>query len=92
MKDGEIKIAKKVIGRKKSFQEIAKIIKKKIKDKKEYSLAIGGGASFEEIKIIKELLKEEIKNAKIYKEMTVPPVFGVHLGPKSLLVSVVDYE
>lgn len=92
MKDGEIKIAKKVIGRKKSFQEIAKIIKKKIKDKKEYGLAIGGGASFEEIKIIKELLKEEIKNAKIYKEMTVPPVFGVHLGPKSILVSVVDYE
>lgn len=90
MKDGEIKIAKKVIGKKKSFKEMAKIVKKKIKDKKEYMLAIGGGSSFEEIKIMKELLKDEIKNAKLFKEMSVPPVFGVHLGPKSLLVSVVD--
>lgn len=90
MKDGEIKIAKKVIGKKKSFKEMAKIIKEKIQDKKEYILAIGGGDSLEEIKIIKELLKDEIKNAKLFKEMPVPPVFGVHLGPKSLLVSVVD--
>lgn len=90
MKDGEIKIAKKVIGKKKSFKEMAKIIKEKIQDKKEYILAIGGGDSLEEIKIIKELLKDEIKNAKLFKEMSVPPVFGVHLGPKSLLVSVVD--
>ena len=43
-----------------------------------------------EIKIIKELLKDEIKNAKLFKEMPVPPVFGVHLGPKSLIVSIVD--
>lgn len=91
MKEGEIKIAKKVIGKKKSFKEMAKIVKKKIKDKKEYMLAISGGASFEEIKIMKELLKDEIKNAKLFKEMSVPPVFGVHLGPKSLLVSVVDW-
>ncbi|MDU2829051.1 MAG: DegV family protein [Anaerococcus sp.] len=90
MKDGEIKIAKKVIGKKKSFKEMAKIIKEKIQEKKEYILAIGGGDSLEEIKIIKELLKDEIKNAKLFKEMPVPPVFGVHLGPKSLLVSVVD--
>lgn len=90
MKDGEIKIAKKVIGKKKSFKEIAKIVKEKIQDKKEYILAIGGGDSLEEIKIIKELLKDEIKNAKLFKEMPVPSVFGVHLGPKSLLVSVVD--
>lgn len=90
MKDGEIKIAKKVIGKKKSFKEMAKIVKEKIQDKKEYILAIGGGDSLEEIKIIKELLKDEIKNAKLFKEMSVPPVFGVHLGPKSLIVSVVD--
>lgn len=91
MKDGEIKIAKKVIGKKKSFKEMAKIVKEKIQDKKEYILAIGGGDSLEEIKIIKELLKDEIKNAKLFKEMSVPPVFGVHLGPKSLIVSVVDW-
>lgn len=92
MKDGEIKIAKKVIGKKKSFKEMAKIVKEKIQDKKEYILAIGGGDSLEEIKIIKELLKDEIKNAKLFKEMSVPPVFGVHLGPKSLLLSIIDYE
>lgn len=91
MKDGDIKIAKKVIGKKKSFKEMAEIIKKKIKDKEEYILAIGGGASFEEIKIMKELLKDEIENAKIFKEMTIPPVFGVHLGPKSILLTVLDY-
>lgn len=91
MKDGDIKIAKKVIGKKKSFKEIAEIIKKKIKDKEEYILAIGGGASVEEIKIMKELLKDEIENAKIFKEMTIPPVFGVHLGPKSILLTVLDY-
>ncbi|WP_236785840.1 DegV family protein [Anaerococcus ihuae] len=90
MKEGEIKIAKRVIGKKKSFKEMAKILKEKIQDKKEYILAIGEGNSLEEIKIIKELLKDEIKNAKLFKEMSVPPVFGVHLGPKSLLVSVVD--
>lgn len=90
MKEGEIKIAKRVIGKKKSFKEMAKIIKEKIQDKKEYILAIGEGNSLEEIKIMKELLKDEIKNAKLFKEMSVPPVFGVHLGPKSLLVSVVD--
>ena len=83
---------KKIVNNKKDTNSQIIKKKKKIKDKKEYGLAIGGGASFEEIKIIKELLKEEIKNAKIYKEMTVPPVFGVHLGPKSILVSVVDYE
>lgn len=91
MKDGDIKIAKKVIGKKKSFKEIAEIIKKKIKEKEEYILAIGGGASVEEIKIMKELLKDEIENAKIFKEMTIPPVFGVHLGPKSILLTVLDY-
>ena len=91
MKDGDIKIAKKVIGKKKSFKEIAEIKKKKIKDKEEYILAIGGGASVEEIKIMKELLKDEIENAKIFKEMTIPPVFGVHLGPKSILLTVLDY-
>lgn len=91
MKDGDIKIAKKVIGKKKSFKEIAEIIKKEIKDKEEYILAIGGGASVEEIKIMKELLKDEIENAKIFKEMTIPPVFGVHLGPKSILLTVLDY-
>lgn len=52
----------------------------------------GNSISLEEIKIMKELLKDEIKNAKLFKEMPVPPVFGVHLGPKSLLVSVVDCE
>lgn len=90
MKDGEIKIAKKVIGKKKSFKEMAKIVKEKIQDKKEYILAIGGGDSLEGIKIIKELLKDEIKNAKLFKEMPIPPVFGVHLGPKSLIISVID--
>lgn len=50
----------------------------------------GNSISLEEIKIMKELLKDEIKNAKLFKEMLVPLGFGVHLRPKSLLVSVID--
>lgn len=50
----------------------------------------GNSISLEEIKIMKELLKDEIKNAKLFKEMPVPLVFGVHLRPKSLLLSVID--
>ncbi|MDU1315857.1 hypothetical protein [Anaerococcus hydrogenalis] len=50
----------------------------------------GNSNSLEKIKIMKELLKDEIKNAKLFKEMSVLLVFGVHLRPKSLLVSVID--
>ena len=50
----------------------------------------GNSNSLEKIKIMKELLKDEIKNAKLFKEMSVLLVFRVHLRPKSLLVSVID--
>lgn len=50
----------------------------------------GNSNSLEKIKIMKELLKDEIKNAKLFKEMTVQLVFGVHLRPKSQLVRVID--
>lgn len=90
--DGEIKIVKKTIGKKKSFKELIKFIKEKTKDEKDYILAIAGGESQKEIKALKEGLKEEIENAKIFKEFTIPPVFGVHLGPGSVLCSVLSYE
>ena len=90
LKDGEIKIEKKAIGQRKSFKELVKLTKEKCK--KDYILAIGGGDSKKEIDEFKEAIKDEIENAKIFKQFQIPPVFGVHLGPGSILVSVLDYE
>lgn len=53
-------------------------------------IIVDSGNSINLEKIMKELLKDEIKNVKLFKEMPVPLVFGVHLRPKSLLVSVID--
>ncbi|MSS78414.1 DegV family protein [Anaerococcus sp. WCA-380-WT-2B] len=92
MDGGEIKIAKKTIGKKKSFKEFVKLIKDMAKEEKDYILAIAGGESQKEIKDLKKELREEIEKAKIFKEFTVPPVFGVHLGPGSLLCSVLSFE
>ncbi|NVF12388.1 DegV family protein [Anaerococcus sp. AGMB00486] len=92
MDGGEIKIAKKTIGKKKSFKEFVKLIKDMAKEEKDYILAIAGGESQKEIKDLKKELREEIEKAKIFKEFTIPPVFGVHLGPGSLLCSVLSFE
>lgn len=92
LKNGKIKIVKKAMGKKKSLSAFIENIKILAKDKKNYYFALAGGDDKEELEKIKESLKEEIQGAKIFKDLKIPPVFGVHLGPGSLVASLFEIE
>ena len=67
IEDGEIKLIKKVTGKKKSYKELIKYLKKLCKKYKDYQIIIGGADSSDEIEILKEGLSSEIENALDFK-------------------------
>lgn len=91
IENGEISIVKKVTGKKKSYKELIKYIKKLCENYENYQLVIGGADSDEVIEILKEGLDEEIKKAKDFKIIDVTPVIGVHLGDGVVFCSVFPF-
>ncbi|MFR4763927.1 MAG: DegV family protein, partial [Anaerococcus obesiensis] len=76
IEDGEIKLIKKVTGKKKSYKELIKYLKKLCKKYKDYQIIIGGADSGEEIEVLKEGLSSEIENALDFKIIDVTAVIG----------------
>lgn len=88
IEDGEIKLIKKVTGKKKSYKELIKYLKKLCKKYKDYQIIIGGADSSEEIEILKEGLSSEIENALDFKIIDVTAVIGSHLGDGVIFCSI----
>lgn len=88
IEDGEIKLIKKVTGKKKSYKELIKCLKKLCKKYKDYQIIIGGADSSDEIEILKEGLSSEIENALDFKIIDVTAVIGSHLGDGVIFCSV----
>lgn len=88
IEDGEIKLIKKVTGKKKSYKELIKYLKKFCKKYKDYQIIIGGADSSDEIEILKEGLSSEIENALDFKIIDVTAVIGSHLGDGVIFCSV----
>ena len=88
IEDGEIKLIKKVTGKKKSYKELIKYLKKLCKKYNDYQIIIGGADSGEEIEILKEGLSSEIGNALDFKIIDVTAVIGSHLGDGVIFCSV----
>ena len=80
-KDGIYYTVEKVRGRKQSINKLIEIVQDKIKDKKNYYLAICHGYAQEEADKIREKMQPYIDNAKIYMEGQISPALGVHTGP-----------
>lgn len=88
IEDGEIKLIKKVTGKKKSYKELIKYLKKLCKKYKDYQIIIGGADSSDEIEILKEGLSSEIENALDFKIIDVTAVIGSHLGDGVIFCSI----
>jgi DegV family protein with EDD domain len=80
-KDGIYYTVEKVRGRKQSINKLIEIVENKIKDKKNYYLAICHGYAQEEADKIRERMQPYIDNAAIYMEGQISPALGVHTGP-----------
>ncbi|MGB4438227.1 MAG: DegV family protein [Sedimentibacter sp.] len=79
--DGIYYTVEKVRGRKQSINKLIEIVQEKIKDKKNYYLAISHGYAQEEADKVKEKMKSYIDNATIFMEGQISPALGVHTGP-----------
>lgn len=82
--DGEIIVKSKVRGKKSSLSAMIRTVKEEIGDSKRYRLIIFSGQNPEEVKILKDSLKEEIENAEHVLETEFTPVLGCHAGPNSI--------
>ena len=80
-KDGIYYTVEKVRGRKQSINKLMEIVQDKIKDKKNYYLAICHGYAQEEADKIREKMQPYIDNATLYMEGQISPALGVHTGP-----------
>lgn len=80
-KDGIYYTVEKVRGRKQSINKLMEIVQDKIKDKKNYYLAICYGYAQEEADKIREKMQPYIDNAALYMEGQISPALGVHTGP-----------
>lgn len=88
IEDGEISLIKKVTGKKKSYKELIKHLKKLCQNYDKYQIIIGGADSAQGIEVLKEGLKDEIEKAADFKIIDVTPVIGVHLGNGVVFCSV----
>ncbi len=79
--DGIYYTVEKVRGRKQSINKLMEIVQTKIKDKKNYYLAICHGYAQEEADKIREKMKPYVDNATLYMEGQISPALGVHTGP-----------
>lgn len=92
MEDKEIVAKEKIRGTKNSLMALAECAKKELKDAKRYRLAIFTGDNDKELVTLRELIKEEIKNAEMYLENGLTAVLGVHAGPKAIGISIIKLD
>lgn len=84
---GEIKIVKKVTGKKKSYKEFVKYLKKTIGAYDNYYLAIAGADCEKDLDKLQKDLDFEIKQAKKFDRLEITSVIGVHLGCGVIMAS-----
>lgn len=87
-KDGEIDIADKVRGEKKSLKVLIQKLRDFLGDCEEYNLTIFEGDDPESYEIFKEAIKDLIENAKDINETKLTSVIGVHTGPQVVGASI----
>lgn len=92
IRDGEIKVEKKIVGKKKSYKEFVNYIREEASKRVNYKLVIAGGNSGEEIKNLEEDLDDVIRKAKEYKQIDMTPVIGVHVGSGALVCTVYEVD
>jgi len=90
--DGIYYTVEKVRGRKQSINKLMEIVQDKIKDKKNYYLAISHGYAQEEADKVKEKMKSYIDSATIFIEGQISPALGVHTGPGLVGIGYFDLE
>jgi len=91
-KDGIYYTVEKVRGRKQSINKLIEIVQEKIKDKKNYYLAISHGYAQEEADKIKERMQPYIVNATLFIEGQISPALGVHTGPGLIGIGYFDLD
>lgn len=84
---GELAIQKRVRGVRRSFQELVKVIEEELDVTRPYYLSLFAGGNDEELAQLKDRLATHIERSKLYLELDLTPVLGVHGGPKSLGVA-----
>jgi DegV family protein with EDD domain len=90
--DGIYYTVEKVRGRKQSINKLIEIVQDKIKDKKNYYLAICHGYAQEEANKIREVMQPYIDNATICMEGQISPALGVHTGPGLVGIGCFDLD
>lgn len=90
--DGIYYTVEKVRGRKQSINKLIEIVQDKIKDKKNYYLAICHGYAQEEANKIREIMQPYIDNATICMEGQISPALGVHTGPGLVGIGCFDLD
>jgi len=90
--DGIYYTVEKVRGRKQSINKLIEIVQNKIKDKKNYYLAISHGYAQEEADKVKEKMKSYIDSATIFIEGQISPALGVHTGPGLIGIGYLDLD
>lgn len=82
----------KVRGRKHSINKLIEIVQEKVKDKKNYYLAICHGYAQEEADKIKEMMQPLIEKATLFIEGQISPALGVHTGPGLVGIGCFDLD
>lgn len=90
--DGVYYTVEKVRGRKQSIQKTIELVQNKIKDKKNYYLAICHGYAQEEADQIKEKMQPFIEKATLFMEGQISPSLGVHTGPGLVGIGYFDLD
>ena len=88
VKNRVVDILDKPRGKKKSLAKLIQIVKDRIGNSNNYSIAIFQGDNQEEFEIVREELKDYISKAGRYIETILTPVLGVHSGPTALGIAV----
>ncbi|MDF2911841.1 MAG: Fatty acid-binding protein, partial [Sporolactobacillus laevolacticus] len=82
----------KVRGRKQSINKLMELVQEKLKDKKNYYLAICHGYAQEEADKIKEKMQPYIDKATLFVEGQISPALGVHTGPGLIGIGYFDLD
>lgn len=90
--DGIYYTVAKVRGRNQSIHKLIEIVQDKLKDKKNYYLAICNGYAQEEADKIEKIMQPYIEHATLYTQGQISPALGVHTGPGLVGIGFFDLD
>ena len=82
--DGIYYTVAKIIGKRRAFRKAIDLAIEFIGDSKEYNLGVVHGGAQEDADKLKEELKSELPNFKVFAEGQISPALGVHTGPGTI--------